>query len=176
MLRHERLVEELLKRKDVEPPRTPPRPQYYSISSPQLRTTPGGTQIPPGNPPPEPMDFSELPPWGFDPFATDDGHMGGGTGLEGLEDFWTPAGQQQGLAGGVQQQHQWGQPEVDRFAWLDCEVKRLRGDGPPLVSDYWGLPVQRDGRPAASFACKFHNHHQCLLMDKNKGWELHSPA
>ena len=82
------------------------------------------------------MDFSELPPWSFDPFETDAGHMGGGTGLEGLEDFWTPAGQQQGLAGGVQQQQQWGQPEVDRFAWLEREVKRLRGDGPPLASGY----------------------------------------
>ena len=60
-LRNERLVEELLKRKDVEPPRTPPRrPRFYSISSPQLRATPGGTQVPPGKPPPEPMDFSEF--------------------------------------------------------------------------------------------------------------------
>ena len=103
---------------------------------------------------------------------TDDGHMGGGTGLEGLEDSWPPAGQQEDLAG-VQQQQQWGQPEVDRFAWLEREVKRLRGDGAPLVSDYWGLPVQRDGRPEASFG-HVPQHHQCHLMDKHKGWELSS--
>ena len=64
---------------------------------------------------------------------------------------------------------------ASRFAWLAREVKRLRGDGPPLASDYWGCQfnVMVDLRRVLDM---FHNHHQCLLMDKHKGWELNSPT
>ena len=57
--KNEMLQEELKKKSSsVEPPMTPPRrPQYYSMS-PRTRTTPGGTQVPPGQPP---MDPTGLP-------------------------------------------------------------------------------------------------------------------
>ena len=130
------LQKELKKKSSsVEPPRTPPRrPQYYSLS-PQTRTTPGGTQV-------DPIDLPELPPWQFDPFAVNE-HVGGGTGFDGLEDFWTPVEQHQ-------QQHRL-QPEADRFAWLDREVRMMHGERPTLAGEYWERPVHRHGGPQADF-------------------------
>ena len=142
--KNEELQKELKKKSSsVEPPRTPPRrPQYYSLS-PQTRTTPGGTQVPPGQPPLDVADLPELPPWQFDPFAVDE-HVGGGTGFDGLEDFWTPVDQQ------PQQQHHL-QPGADRFAWLDREVKMMHGERPRLTGEYWERPVHRHGGPPADF-------------------------
>ena len=140
--KNEELQKELKKKSSsVEPPRTPPRrPQYYSLSP---RTTPGGTQVPPGQPPLEVADLPELPPWQFDPFAVDE-HVGGGTGFDGLEDFWTPVEQQ------PQQQHHL-QPGADRFAWLDREVRMMHGERPRLTGEYWEQPVHRHGGPPADF-------------------------
>ena len=140
--KNEELQKELKKKSSsVEPPRTPPRrPQYYSLSP---RTTPGGTQVPPGQPPREVADLPELPPWQFDPFAVDE-HVGGGTGFDGLEDFWTPVDQQ------PQQQHHL-QPGADRFAWLDREVRMMHGERPRLTGEYWEQPVHRHGGPPADF-------------------------
>ena len=140
--KNEELQKELKKKSSsVEPPRTPPRrPQYYSLSP---RTTPGGTQVPPGQPPLEVADLPELPPWQFDPFAVDE-HVGGGTGFDGLEDFWTPVDQQ------PQQQHHL-QPGADRFAWLDREVRMMHGERPRLTGEYWEQPVHRHGGPPADF-------------------------
>ena len=141
--KNEELQNELKKKSSsVEPPRTPPRrPQYYSLS-PQTKTTPGGTQVPPGQPPLDPADLPELPPWQFDPFAVDE-HVGGGTGFDGLEDFWTPVDQQ------PQQHHL--QPGADRFAWLDREVRMMHGERPRLTGEYWEQPVHRHGGPPADF-------------------------
>ena len=110
--KNEMLQEELKKKSSsVEPPRTPPRrPQYYSMS-PRTRTTPGGTQVPPGQPPMDPTGLPDLPPWQFDPFAVDE-HVASGQGFDGLEDFWTPVDQQQ------------------QMKWLDREAKMMRGDRP----------------------------------------------
>jgi hypothetical protein len=140
--KNEELQKELKKKSScVDPPRTPPRrPQYYSLSP---RTTPGGTQVPPGQPPMEVADLPELPPWQFDPFAVDE-HVGGGTGFDGLEDFWTPVDQQ------PQQQHHL-QPGADRFAWLDREVRMMHGERPRLTGEYWEQPVHRHGGPPADF-------------------------
>ena len=140
--KNEELQKELKKKSSsVDPPRTPPRrPQYYSLSP---RTTPGGTQVPPGQPPLEVADLPELPPWQFDPFAVDE-HVGGGTGFDGLEDFWTPVDQQ------PQQQHHL-QPGADRFAWLDREVRMMHGERPRLTGEYWEQPVHRHGGPPADF-------------------------
>ena len=138
--KNEELQKELKKKSSsVEPPRTPPRrPQYYSLS-PQTRTTPGGTQVPPGQPPLDSADVPELPPWQFDPFAVDE-RVGGGTGFDGLEDFWTPVEQQ------PQQQHR-PQPGADRFAWLGREVRMMHGERPRLTGEYWERPVYRHGGP-----------------------------
>ena len=140
--KNEELQKELKKKSSsVDPPRTPPRrPQYYSLSP---RTTPGGTQVPPGQPPLEVAELPELPPWQFDPFAVDE-HVGGGTGFDGLEDFWTPVEQQ------PQQQHR-PRHGADRFAWLDREVRMMHGERPRLTGEYWEQPVHRHGGPPADF-------------------------
>ena len=139
--KNEMLQEELKKKSSsVEPPRTPPRrPQYYSMS-PQTRTTPGGTQVPPGQPPLDPTGLPDLPPWQFDPFAVDE-HAASGAGFDGLEDFWTP----------VEQQQRHPQPGADRLAWLEREVRMMRGERPPVGGEYWERKVHRDGGPPADF-------------------------
>ena len=149
------LKKELKKKSSsVDPPRTPPRrPQYYSLSP---RTTPGGTQVPPGKLPLEAAELPELPPWQFDPFAVDE-HVGGGTGFDGLEDFWTPVEQQQ-------QQHR-PQHGADRFACLDREVRMMHGERPRLTGEYWEQPVHRYGGPPADFGYMSRNHHHNHLKD-----------
>ena len=83
-------------------------------------------QVPPGQPPLDPTNLPELPPWQFDPFAVDE-HVDGGTGFDGLEDFWTPADQQP-----RPQQHR-HQPGADRLAWLENDVRMRRGERPILT-------------------------------------------
>ena len=147
--KNEELQKELKKKSSsVEPPRTPPRrPQYYSLS-PQTRITPGGTQVPPGQPPLDPADLPELPPWQFDPRAVNE-HVGGGTGFDGLEDFWTPVDQQQQQQ--QQQQQHRPEPRADRFSWLEREVRMMHGERPALTGEYWERPVHRHGGPPADF-------------------------
>ena len=150
------LQKELKKKSSgVEPPRTPPRrPQYYSLP-PQTRTTPGGTQVPPGQPQLDPADLPKLSPWNFDPLAVDE-HVGGGIGFDGLEDFWTPVGQQP-----RPQQHQ-PQPGANRFAWLENDVRMRRGERSMLTGEYWERPVHRHGGPPRALAMFRNHHHNCL--------------
>ena len=71
--------------------------------------------------------------------------MGGGTGFDGLEDFWTPVDQQ------PRPQQYRPQPGADRFAWLENDVRMRPGERPMLTGEYWEQPVHRHGGPPADF-------------------------
>ena len=166
--KNEELQKELKKKSSsVEPPRTPPRrPQYYSLS-PQTRTTPGGTQVPPGQPPLDPIDLPELPPWQLDPFAVDE-HVGGGTGFDGLEDFWTPVDQQ------PRPQQYRPQPGADRFAWLENDVRMRRGERPMLTGECTGSNRCTDMVAHQRTLAMFRNHQHNHLKTWN--WTLWSTS